>query len=369
MTRIRVEITGTSAQPYDVVVQAGSLREVASHARQVAPAHRYAVITDDTVAALWAEPMLDSFASAGLAASLITFPAGEEKKTRVTWAQLTDRMLELGFGRDTTVVALGGGVVGDLAGFVAATFMRGLPVIQVPTTLLAMVDASIGGKTGVDAPAGKNLVGAFHQPGIVVIDPEVLSTLPADQLRGGLAEALKHGAIADGSYFDWIVESADSLIATDAALLTPMIDGSVRIKAGFVSADPTETGPRAALNFGHTIGHAIEHALDYGVHHGQCIALGMLVEACIGEMIGVTKPGTRERLREAIDATGLAVQMPRNLTAGEVLDLMRRDKKARQGAVRFSLISEIGTTARGDGGGWTFPVDDRLIAEAWTTIL
>jgi 3-dehydroquinate synthase len=368
MTRIRVELTGAAALPYDVVVQAGSLRELGSIAPLVAPAHRYAVITDDIVARHWAEPLLDGLASAGLAATLLSFAAGETSKTRETWAELTDQMLGKGLGRDTTVIALGGGVVGDVAGFVAATYMRGVPLIQVPTTLLAMIDASIGGKTGVDAPAGKNLIGAFHQPSIVVIDPEVLMTLPADQLRGGLAEAVKHGAIADRAYFEWILEVADELLAGDTALLGALIDGSVRIKAAVVSADPREEGQRAALNFGHTIGHAIERALDYGLHHGHAVALGMIAEAEIGERAGITAQQTRDRLSQAIETLNLPLRVPAGLNAGQVQELVRLDKKARLGVARYSLISEIGKIAYADRS-WTFPIEDHLVVEALRTIL
>jgi 3-dehydroquinate synthetase len=185
-----------------IVVEPGALASLGERLSATAPAHRYAVVSDETVAALYGEAALASIAQSGGHAELLTIPPGEVHKTRETWAALTDRMLDAGFGRDTTVVALGGGVVGDLAGFVAATYLRGVPVVQVPTTLLAMIDAAVGGKTGVDTRHGKNLVGAFHQPAAVVADTRTLGTLPPAQLRAGLAEAIKHGAIADERYFE-----------------------------------------------------------------------------------------------------------------------------------------------------------------------
>jgi 3-dehydroquinate synthase len=241
--------------------------------------------------------------------------------------------------------------------------MRGVPVVQVPTTLLAMTDASVGGKTGVDVRAGKNLVGAFHQPRVVLADPELLRTLPAEELRGGLAEAVKHGAIADAGYFDWITETAPALLRVDPASLTSLVIGSVRIKAGFVSVDVAEAGPRAALNFGHTIGHALERVTDYGLHHGQAVALGMLVEAELGERLGVTQPGTRTRLAGALQAVGLPIASP-SIHAEQILDATRSDKKSRTGTVRFALLSAIGSLARGRNGEWTLPADDTLVVEA-----
>ncbi|MBR9988643.1 MAG: 3-dehydroquinate synthase, partial [Gemmatimonadetes bacterium] len=243
---------------YDVVIRNGALAELAARAAAAAPAAAYAVIVPHRLSDGPAARAVDSLRAAGLRAELLDFDDAESHKTRETWASLTDRMLDLRLGRDTCIIAVGGGVTGDIAGFVAATYMRGIPFVQVPTTLLAMIDASVGGKTGVDTPNGKNLVGAFHSPAAVIIDPAVLRTLPSHQFRSGLAEAVKHGAILDADYFAWSGEHVRELLALEPAALEHLITRSVQLKAGIVSADPFERDRRAILNFGHTVGHAIE---------------------------------------------------------------------------------------------------------------
>ncbi|MGH7466007.1 MAG: 3-dehydroquinate synthase, partial [Longimicrobiales bacterium] len=247
--RIRVEARGATAPGYEVFVRNGALDELASRITAAAPAAAYAVITPHGLADSYGARAVDSLRGAGLNAELLAFDDRESHKTRETWAALTDRMLELRFGRDACVIAVGGGVTGDVAGFVAATYMRGIPFVQVPTTLLAMIDASVGGKTGVDTGAGKNLVGAFHSPAVVIVDPAALRTLPAVQVRSGLAEAVKHGAILDTKYFTWIGDHADDLLALDPAALAHLIARSVELKAAVVSEDPLEDGRRAILNF------------------------------------------------------------------------------------------------------------------------
>ena len=257
------------------------------------PANSYALITDTNVSQLMAGAALDILRSLGRV-ELFEFPPGEKNKTRETWSTLTDAMLAADFGRDCGIIALGGGVVGDVAGFVASTFMRGVPVVQVPTTLLAMIDSSIGGKTGVDTNFGKNLVGAFHQPAAVIADPDLLASLPTEQLRSGLAEAIKHGAIADRRYFDFLNEESAALLSLEPLTTTRLIERSVRIKAEVVAADETERGKRAILNFGHTIGHAVELLTEFRVSHGNAVSIGMWLEARVGEEIGATRRGIAE---------------------------------------------------------------------------
>ena len=356
-TAVQVTTPGAPDGGYDVVVEPGALDTLAPRLAAHCPAHRYALIGDASVAALYGERTVESLRGRGLRVDLFTFPAGEAHKTRETWAALTDAMLAAGLGRDAAVVALGGGVVGDLAGFVAATYMRGIPVVQVPTTLLAMVDASVGGKTGVDTLAGKNLVGAFHPPRLVVIDPAVLRTLPAAQLRAGLAEAVKHGAIADAAHLEWVDEHAERLLAADVDALAALVDHSVRIKADFVARDERESGPRKLLNFGHTIGHAVEAATDYGVLHGEAVAIGMVAEARLGERVGVTAPGTAARPEALLSRLGLPTELPAGVTMDEVIGWTRTDKKARAGRVEYALIRRLGEPARTPDGGWSWRVD------------
>jgi 3-dehydroquinate synthase len=373
------EDAGGGRLPYPVLVTPGLLDRAGALVQAVAPAHRYVVLTDETVGPLHAD---------GVAAGLpirqivrIAVPPGEGAKTRDQWARATDLMLEAGCGRDTTVVAVGGGVVTDLAGFVAATFMRGVPVVQVPTTLLAMIDASVGGKTGVDTPAGKNLVGAFHPPAAVLIDPHALGTLPARELVAGLAEALKHGVVADRAYFDELEAALPALapgsgrdhpgeqrasrasVLSDAERWARLVARSVAIKADIVSRDEREGGLRKVLNFGHTVGHALEALSGWGLLHGEAVAIGMAVEAAAAERVGVAEPGTARRVAEALAAAGLPVRRPAELSAERIVAATRGDKKARGGRVEYALPVRVGAMAEA-GGRWSVPVDDAVVLEA-----
>jgi 3-dehydroquinate synthase len=262
-------------------------------------------------------------------------------------------MATLGVGRDGAVLALGGGVTGDLAGFVAATYRRGIPFVQIPTTVLAMLDSSIGGKTGVDTCHGKNLVGAFHHPRAVLADVGLLRSLPDEHLRAGFAEALKHGAVADRAHFERLVGARDHLLARDPDALSAILAASVSIKAGVVEEDAGEMGRRAILNFGHTVGHALEAVSRYDVPHGEAVAVGMAVEAALGTTLGITAPGTHEAILDALRAFRLPVSV--GTTAREdLLTAMQQDKKARGGTVRFAFLKEIGQAARSGAGEWTF---------------
>ncbi len=353
--------------PYPVYCRAGVRQSIGEMARLVAPSHRVAVISDTTVARLHADAIVAQFPTERT--RLFTIPPGEQEKTRARWAELTDALLEWGAGRDTTVIAVGGGVIGDLAGFVASTFMRGLPVIQVPTTLLAMVDASVGGKTAVDTPFGKNLVGAFHNPSAVVIDPEVLVTLPDDILRSGLAEMIKHGVIADASYFDAVLAVADALREHGAAApdfiatITTLITGSVRIKADVVAEDSREGGLRQILNFGHTIAHAVERVLNFELLHGDAVAIGMVAEARIAESIGLAREGLVVAIADAVERAGLPSRIPAGISLEEVISATHGDKKARSGAARYSLPRGIGEMEAAEGK-WAIAVSDEVVMAA-----
>jgi 3-dehydroquinate synthase len=339
-------VSEINVDSYTVHVGAGLLDRAGEIVREAAPAHRYAIISDMNVAPLYATRLRDALGSES--AELFTIPAGEEHKTRDQWAGLTDALLSRGFGRDSAILALGGGVVGDLAGFVAATYMRGIPFVQLPTTLLAMIDASIGGKTGVDTKVGKNLVGAFHRPRTVIADPSVLESLPPNQLRSGFAEAIKHGAIADASYYD-SVDAAVSSLRRDplGEAMHPLIVRSIEIKAAIVLADERESGVRRNLNFGHTLGHAIEAMSGYSMLHGEAIAIGMVLEAQLGERLGVTAPGTAKRLRDTVMRAELPVSIPRSFDTARILSMSHGDKKARGGMVEYALVAEIGRAVAG----------------------
>lgn len=361
MERVTVSPAPTTMS-YDVLVEPGVLRRVPELLRQVAPADRYAIICDDNVEQPHARALARSLDDAGLRSDVLSFPAGETHKTRETWARLTDRLLDLGIGRDGAVLALGGGVTGDLAGFVAATYMRGIALVQIPTSLLAMIDASIGGKTGVDTAHGKNLVGAFHPPRAVVIDPQLLRTLPERELRGGLAETVKHAAIADVAYLDWIHDSATAILARDDAALDELIRRSVHIKVRVVNEDPFEKGARKALNFGHTIGHAVEALAEYALPHGFAVSIGMIAESEAGEEYGITRSGSSDVMRRVLGRLALPITIPKDQAPNDILDRAKLDKKARRAAIRYTLIARPGEIARGRDGEWTFALDDELVA-------
>jgi 3-dehydroquinate synthase len=350
---------------YSVTVANGALDDAGAIIADAAPAHHYAVISDPNVAPLYVERVRASLAAAapGAAMSLLLVPPGEEHKTRELWSHLTDELLASGAGRDTVVLALGGGVVGDLAGFVAATYMRGIPVVQLPTTLLAMVDASVGGKTGVDTPAGKNLVGAFHPPAAVIADPDTLATLPVSELRAGAAEVIKHGVVADARYFEEVAAVLPRLGADDTPIppgIAAIVARSVEIKADVVAADEREHGRRKILNFGHTLGHAIETLSGYRLLHGEAVAIGMALESEIAERIGVAAPGTASRIRAVLTAAGLPVVVPLGIDPAAILAATRSDKKARAGRVEYALPSAIGAMA-GESRGWGTVVEDDVI--------
>ena len=306
------------------------------------------MISDHNVEARWGWEVIASLRDGGIDVVGISFPPGEANKTRETWAALTDSLLDAGLGRDSCVVSLGGGVVGDVAGFVAATYLRGVPFIQVPTTTLAMIDASVGGKTGVDHPAGKNLVGAFHAPKGVLADPEFLSTLGANTMAEGYAEAVKHGVIIDAPYAEWLAGEAQPLLRGGAEAVEHAVVRSVEIKAEVVSGDEFEAGRRQILNLGHTVGHALELDSAYALPHGHAVAIGMVAEARIGEALGVTSPGTADQIRALVRAFGLpddgcGLRRPRRIAA-----LMERDKKTRSGVIHMVRLEKLGRTGKED---------------------
>jgi 3-dehydroquinate synthase len=312
---------------------------------------------------LYAQSILDQFEKG--TADVLTTPFGESNKTRETWARLTDQMLANGYGRDCVVIALGGGVVGDLAGFVAATFMRGIPVVQIPTTLLAMVDASIGGKTAVDTPAGKNLVGVFHPPAVVLVDPQALATLPLREMRAGIAEIVKHGVIADEAYLREVASRAAEVLSASGSTSDTMLSlivRSVEIKADIVSRDEREDGLRKTLNFGHTIGHAVELVSGYSLLHGEAVAIGMALEGRLAEIIGVAQTGTAADISKALQSAGLPTDLPKGFEGDAVIEAMRADKKGRLGKTRFALPARIGAMA-GAETGWTVSVRDDQLRE------
>jgi 3-dehydroquinate synthase len=341
---IRIEVA-LADRAYPILIEKGILASgsAAEKISESVPARRVCIVTHPGLRAAYVAPIEAGMRSRGISVTTVTIPPGERYKTLKTVARLYNAFLEAGLDRKGLVVAVGGGVLGDITGFAAASYLRGIRVVQVPTTLLAQVDSSVGGKTGVDLPAGKNLVGAFHQPSLVVIDPDTLVTLPARELRSGLAEVIKYGIIYDAGFFDEIARGLPQLHRRAPAPLIQSIVRSCRIKAEVVAQDETEQGLRAILNFGHTVGHALESVTHYRrFKHGEAISIGMVSASMIGESLGVTPPRvTREICRVLKDAR-LPTAFPADIEPGLILEAARRDKKTEEGQLRFVLARAIG---------------------------
>ena len=344
-------------------VETGALARLPALIQELLSDRRVALIADSRVDSIYRS---GEWGTGLLEAESLTFEPGEKSKTRESWAELTDQLTERGFGRDAGLIALGGGVTGDLAGFVAATYMRGVPYLQVPTTVLAMLDSSVGGKTGVDTPRGKNLVGAFHPPAAVIADPRTLKTLPEREYRAGLAEAVKHGLIADATYLAWIETNVDLIGSRDPAALVHLVRRSVEIKAGVVSDDERESGRRAILNAGHTVAHALEQSSGYMISHGEAVALGLVAESSLAETVGIAAPGIGRRVSELLTRLRLPVRLPASIPPEHLLESMTRDKKNKKGEIHFALVARAGEVYR--SGGWTTPVPIQQIEAALATI-
>lgn len=336
-----------SANPYPVVIGEGSLRELGDRmlAQGIKAGTKVLVVTNPVVEQHYGATALSSLQAAGFQATALVVDAGEEQKNPATVGLIHDAAFARKLERGSCIVALGGGVVGDMAGFAAATWLRGIAVVQVPTTLLAMVDASIGGKTGVNHPGGKNLIGAFHQPRLVLIDPNTLKTLPEREFRAGMAEVIKYGVIGDAALFSALEQAGSHLnslsgLATD--LLQSILERSAAAKAQVVAADEREGGLRAILNYGHTLGHVVEALCGYGTYlHGEAVAIGMVAAGELALELGLWSQQDQQRQRAVIEAAGLPQQWPA-LDAAAVLECLQGDKKVRDGLVRFVLPTAIG---------------------------
>ena len=326
---------------YPIHIGAGLLDRAALYRPHLAGGSA-AIVTNDIVAPLYLSKVKHALDGARL--TEIVVPDGERAKTWQTLEQIFDALLAARCGRDTLLVALGGGVVGDVAGFAAAVYQRGMPLLQVPTTLLAQVDSSVGGKTGINHARGKNMIGAFHQPRAVISDVSTLDTLPDRELRAGLAEVIKHAFALDAAFVAWLEVKMELLLARDREALGYAVKRCCELKAGIVAADERETGVRALLNFGHTFGHAIEAGTGYGWLHGEAIAAGMVMAAELSRREGLLRPEDVQRLRSLVQRAGLPITGPA-LAPRELMELMAGDKKAAQGKVRFVLLEGIGRAA------------------------
>lgn len=335
---------GLGKRSYPIYISRNILSEIGADLKKKAIARRYAVIADEQVTELYGEILQKSFSNAGVEAVYFSFPAGEKSKKLSTLGSLASRLASAGFDRKDGIVGFGGGVAGDLAGFLAASYMRGIPFVQIPTTLLAQVDSSVGGKTGVDIPEGKNLLGAFYQPQAVYIDIAVLATLPRQEYLSGLAEVIKYGVIYDRLFFHFLRKSKDAIFAFDDDILSKMIVRCCEIKAEVVAADEKEGGVRRILNFGHTIGHAVEGASNYTLIHGLAVSIGMAAASRLAVLTGHLSAGERDELLTLLHTFDLPLEIPKEYDRERIRKYLLTDKKAIGGRIFYVLPTSIGTT-------------------------
>jgi 3-dehydroquinate synthase len=333
---------GLGERSYPIIIKQGLLDEIGSELQRNPFAKRYGIITDDSVASLFGDRLLASLKNSGIEAEMITFTHGEESKNLATVAELSSKLARLGFDRKDGLLALGGGVTGDITGFVAACYMRSIPFAQIPTTLLSQVDSSVGGKTGVDIPEGKNLVGAFYQPKAVYIDSRVLQQLPQSEFLSGLAEVIKYGVIYDRDFFKFLEMNRKNILGLDLLFLEDVIARCCKIKAAIVEADEKESDFRRILNYGHTIGHAVEAASGYKLAHGSAVAMGMVAVTGISVLKGILDPREKDRIEKLIDDFGLPVTIPAEYDRETIKKYLLKDKKIIGGKVFYVLPTKIG---------------------------
>lgn len=333
---------GLGQRAYDIVIEKGLLADVGKDLFERAIAKRYVVVADSHVAELLGHTLMASLAAAAVPADLITFPRGETSKHLATVAGLASELARLGLDRKDGLIALGGGVTGDITGFLAAIYMRGIPFVQIPTTLLAQVDSSVGGKTGVDIPEGKNLLGAFYQPSRVYIDSSVLLSLPEVELLNGLAEVIKYSVIRDAEFFRFLAENREAILGRDLAVLEEVILRCCAIKAGVVAADEREADLRRILNFGHTFGHAVESASSYALPHGLAVGMGMVAACDLAVARGILPQQAAAEVRCLIADYGLPVEIPGEFSPDRIKSFLKTDKKTVGGRPFFVLPTAIG---------------------------
>lgn len=333
---------GLGERSYNILLGSGNLTDLSEELAKIGFPRKIAIVTNDDLVDLYGKKLLNELLSNGLDVSLVTIPEGEDHKNLQTLELVYDELIRLGFDRSSGLIALGGGVVGDTVGFAAATFLRGISFVQVPTTLLAQVDSSVGGKTAVNHPLGKNLIGAFYQPKLVLIDINTLQTLDQRELSAGLAEVVKYGVIRDAAFFTWLENNADKLLSHDSKSLVHAIKTSCQIKADIVEIDEREGSVRAMLNYGHTFGHAIEALSGYGQwRHGEAVAAGMIIAAQISQAHGLCQQSDVDRIRELLMKMNLPTDSPQfDLSA--YVAAMQRDKKVRCGTLTMVLNCGIG---------------------------
>ncbi|MCF8056113.1 MAG: 3-dehydroquinate synthase [Desulfocapsa sp.] len=333
---------GLGERSYPIFIEDGIMVNIGADLAERDIASRYAVISDDYVAKLYGSTLMSSLKQAGIHAELLTFPRGEASKNLQVFSELSSKLAQMGIDRKSGLIALGGGVTGDLTGFLAASYMRGIPFVQVPTTLLSQVDSSVGGKTGVDIPEGKNLVGAFYQPKAVYVDTAVLITLPVEELLGGIAEVIKYGVIRDFDFYCFLERNLDAILALNPPIIQEMIYACCKIKAEVVAEDERESDLRRILNFGHTIGHAVEAASNFSLIHGHAVAIGMVAALRLAVSSGLCKRKEAGRVATLIHSFGLPTEIPEEMDRKSIKAYIKTDKKSIDGSVFYVLPTTIG---------------------------
>jgi 3-dehydroquinate synthase len=346
---------------YEIEIGSGLLDQQAHYLKSLG--ERFAIITDDKIVLLHGERLKQTLVSSGLEVYLFTFPNGEKSKSRTTKEILENQLFEKEWGRDTCIIALGGGVVTDLGGYLAATYCRGIPLVMMPTSLLGMVDASIGGKTGVNVPYGKNMLGCIYQPKKVIVDISTLKTLPKRELASGVVEMIKHGLIADVKLFECLESNFNQLLALEYPVVEQAIFESCRIKKEIVEQDEKESGKRHLLNFGHTIGHALESLTHYAISHGEAVAIGILTESYLSLLLGKLDQKSLGRIKNVLVAYGLPLQLPSKFPVKTLFEAMVLDKKSMKGKPRFVILNAIGSSLSYDSHYCTH-VEESLITQA-----
>ena len=363
MEKVHLTLKKIKDRSYDILIDRGLSSRIAKDLKKSKLGNRYAIIADSNVARLFGNKLLSSLKKEGIKADLISFKAGEQSKNIDVFGQLIEKVHALGLDRKSAIIALGGGVTGDIAGFVAACYMRGISYVQVPTTLLAQVDSSIGGKVAIDLKKGKNSCGAFFQPSKVYIDVSLIRSLPKKELLCGLAEIMKHAVIADARLFSFIEKNVKKILAKDEKVLIELIRRSCEIKARVVEKDENEGNLRKILNYGHTIGHALETLTDYKKYsHGEAIAIGMVVEASISNKLGLMPKQEVIRQNKLLDDIGLSINVPK-VSADRIIKELSKDKKAVEGKVQFVLPKRIGNMHSKDSR-YGIGASNKIIREA-----
>ncbi|MDP3881776.1 MAG: 3-dehydroquinate synthase [Nanoarchaeota archaeon] len=361
--KLRLNLQRQIDESYDLVFGKNLFPEIAEYLQKRNLAASYAIVTDSNVRNLHASELELCLKELGLQVKIFSFPAGEINKTMDNCLRITGEMSRANYGRDSAILALGGGVVGDMAGFMAAIFNRGIPYIQIPTTVLAQADSAVGGKTGVDTEWGKNLLGSFKQPEIVYVDIATLKTLPDQELRNGLAETIKHAIIRDVNFFDYLERNIGLILNRDTGSTLEIARTNCRIKGEVVEIDPHERGLRKILNYGHTAGHAVEKLSNFSLSHGYCVAIGMMVAGRIARALGHFSQSDLERQQNLILRAGLPIYIPREIDNEGIINLTARDKKAKNATARYCLPTRIGEMKDFEGD-YSTPVEGNIVIHA-----